>query len=101
VTSKPKVLIVDDDASQRRLVEFWLQEEGYTTTTANNGVTAFQVFEQESPSLVISDIRMPGASGLDLLGRIKAANPDTPVILITAFGGVSDAVEAMKLGASD
>ncbi len=98
---KPKVLIVDDDASQRRLIEFWLQEEGYATTTANDGMAGFAAFEQGAPSLVITDIRMPGMSGLDLLSRVKAANPDTPVILITAFGTVNDAVDAMKLGAAD
>ncbi len=98
---KSLILVVDDDASQRRLVEFWLQEEGYSTTTANDGVAGFQAFEQQAPALVIADIRMPGMSGSDLLGRIKAANPEVPVILITAFGTVTDAVEAMKLGAAD
>jgi DNA-binding NtrC family response regulator len=98
---KTPILIVDDDASQRRLIEFWLQEEGYTTLTAGDGGAGLKVFEQNNPALVISDIRMPGLSGLDLLSRIKAANPDTVVILITAFGTVNDAVEAMKLGAAD
>ncbi len=101
MSSKPLILVVDDDASQRRLVEFWLQEEGYAAVTANDGVAGLQAFEQHSPSVVITDIRMPGMSGLDLLSRIKAANVETPVILITAFGTVADAVEAMKLGAAD
>lgn len=97
----PPVLIVDDDASQRRLIEFWLQEEGYSTLTANDGKAGLQVFEQKSPSLVIADIRMPGMDGLDLLDRIKGINQDTPVILVTAFGTVADAVGAMKMGAAD
>ena len=95
------ILVVDDDASQRRLIEFWLKEEGYTVLTAADGNSGLQAFESKSPALVISDIRMPDLSGLDLLSRIKAASPDTPVILITAFGTVSDAVDAMKLGAAD
>jgi len=95
------ILVVDDDASQRRLLEFWLKEEGYAVATAADGKSGLLAFESKSPALVISDIRMPGLSGLDLLGRIKAASPDTPVILITAFGTVADAVDAMKLGASD
>ncbi|MBZ5525478.1 MAG: sigma-54 dependent transcriptional regulator [Acidobacteriia bacterium] len=98
---KTPILIVDDDASQRRLIEFWLQEEGYSTLTASDGAAGLKTFEQDNPALVITDIRMPGLSGLDLLSRIKAANPDTAVILITAFGTVNDAVEAMKLGAAD
>lgn len=98
---KKLILIVDDDASQRRLIEFWLQEEGYATVTAGDGLTGLKLFELHDPALVISDIRMPGLSGLDLLSRIKAANSDTAVILVTAFGSVNDAVEAMKLGATD
>ena len=95
------ILIVDDEASQRRLIEFWLQEEGHRTVTAADGTSALRAFAQHQPSLVITDVRMPGMSGLDLLGRIKADNPDTPFILITAFATVDDAVEAMKLGAAD
>ena len=99
--SKKTILIVDDDESQRRLIEFWLQEEGYATMTANDGRSGLHAFEQKSPGLVIADIRMPGMDGIDLLSRIKDINPDTPVILITAFGAVTNAVEAMKLGAAD
>ena len=99
--AKKPILIVDDDESQRRLIEFWLQEEGYPTITANDGRAGLHAFEQKSPSLVIADIRMPGMDGIDLLGRIKDIDPDTPVILVTAFGAVSDAVAAMKLGAAD
>ena len=95
------ILVVDDDASQRRLIEFWLKEAGYSVVTTSDGNAGLQAFEDKSPALVISDIRMPGLSGLELLGRIKALNDDTPVILITAFGTVGDAVEAMKLGAAD
>jgi two-component system NtrC family response regulator len=95
------ILVVDDDASQRRLIEFWLKEAGYPVVTTSDGNAGLQAFEDRSPALVISDIRMPGLSGLELLGRIKALNNDTPVILITAFGTVGDAVEAMKLGAAD
>ncbi len=98
---KPPVLIVDDDPSQRRLVEFWLQEDGYRTVTAEDGKAGLRAFEQHAPALVVTDVRMPGMSGLDLLGRIKGDNPDILFILITAFATVDDAVEAMKLGATD
>lgn len=101
MSRKAPILVVDDDASQRRLIEFWLQEDGHTTVTASDGLNGLRAFEQHAPSLVITDIRMPGMTGLDLLGRIKALNPDIPVILVTAFGTVNDAVEAMKLGAAD
>lgn len=99
--AKKTILIVDDDAGQRRLIEFWLEEEGYPTLTASDGKTGLLLYEENSPELVIADIRMPGLSGLDLLGRIKGINQDASVILITAFGTVETAVEAMKLGAID
>lgn len=95
------ILVVDDDASQRRLIEFWLQEEGHSVITANDGKAGLHTFEQKSPCLVITDLRMPGMDGLDLLGRIRGMNLETPVILITAFGTVANAVDAMKLGAFD
>lgn len=98
---KNLILVVDDDESQRRLIEFWLKEEGYSVTTAADGNAGLQAFNEKAPALVVADIRMPGLTGLDLLGRIKAANADTPVILVTAFGTVGDAVDAMKLGAAD
>ena len=100
MTTAP-ILIVDDDASQRRLIEFWLQEDGYRTVTAEDGKAGLRAFEQRAPALVITDVRMPGMSGLDLLGKIKGDNPDIPFILITAFATVDDAVEALKLGATD
>ena len=100
MTTAP-ILIVDDDASQRRLIEFWLQEDGYRTVTAEDGKAGLRAFEQRAPALVITDVRMPGMSGLDLLGKIKSDNPDIPFILITAFATVDDAVEALKLGATD
>ena len=100
MTNSP-ILIVDDDASQRRLIEFWLKEEGHRTVTATDGTSALRTFAQYAPSLVVTDVRMPGMSGLDLLSRIKADNPDISFILITAFATVDDAVEAMKLGAAD
>lgn len=95
------ILIVDDDAAQRRLIDFWLKEDGYRTVLAADGLAGLREFESKSPRLVIADIRMPGLSGLELLGRIKGYNEDALVILITAFGTVENAVEAMKLGASD
>lgn len=95
------ILIVEDDAAERRLIEFWLQEEGYETLQASDGKAGLQLFEQNLPRLVIADLRMPELNGLELLGRIKAVDPDVLFILITAFGTVENAVEAMKLGAAD
>lgn len=95
------ILIVDDDPGQRRIIEFWLQEAGYEVLTATDGLNGLKEFQHHSPSAVITDMRMPGMSGIDLMAKVKAINEDIPVILITAFGTVSDAVGAMRLGAAD
>ena len=82
------ILIVDDDASQRRLIEFWLQEKGYRTITAAADLWALERWAQHSPALVIAEMHMPGLTGFDVLTRVKSLNCDTPVILIGAFDAV-------------
>ena len=95
------VLLIDDDESLRRVVEYNLREDGYRVLTAIDGTSGLQTFQEESVDLVLTDVRMPEMDGLDLLTRIKAMQPDLPVIVLTAHGTINSAVEAMKLGASD
>jgi len=97
----PAVLLVEDNENQRRIIEFWLNEEHYDVTTAANGDEALRLAAERQFDAVISDIKMPGLSGLDLLARLRESMPEVHVILMTAFGTVSDAVAAMKLGAFD
>lgn len=99
--NRAPILVVDDDPGQRRIVEFWLQEAGHQVVTATDGLNGLKAFQQHGASVVITDIRMPAMSGLDLMGKIKASDPEVPVILVTAFGTVADAVDAMRLGAAD
>lgn len=96
-----KILIIDDDASFRRVLEYNLQEEGYEVLTAPSGEEGLSIFATQVPHLVITDMKMKGISGIDVLSAIKKQSPDTLVIIITAFGAVDKAVEAMKLGAYD
>jgi two-component system NtrC family response regulator len=99
---KPQtVLVIDDDASLRRVIEFTLHEAGYRVLTAAEGAEGLRLFALEKPPVVITDIQMPTLSGYEVLKRIKADSPGTLVIVITAFGSVERAVEAMKLGAYD
>jgi two-component system NtrC family response regulator len=95
------VLVVDDDESLRRVTQVQLEEEGYTVATAAGGEDALAILRQQPQDLVITDLSMPGISGVELLRRIRAEYPDTAVVLVTAFGTVETAVEAIKLGAYD
>jgi two-component system NtrC family response regulator len=95
------VLVIDDDASLRRVIEFTLHEAGYRVLIAADGAEGLRLFALEKPPVVITDIQMPTLSGYEVLKRIKADSPGTLVIVITAFGSVERAVEAMKLGAYD
>lgn len=98
---KPRILVIDDDSSLRRVLEYNLQEAGYQVQSAAGGEEGLRLFAEEAPALVITDMKMPGMDGMQVLKRIKADSPDTPVIMITAFGTVDIAVEAMKIGAYD
>jgi len=97
----PKILIVDDDSSFRRVLEYNLQQEGYDVYTAADGEQGLARFAEIAPPLVITDLKMPGMGGLQLLSAVKERSPSTVVIVLTAFGATETAVEAMKLGAFD
>lgn len=98
---KAKILVIDDDTSLRRVLEYNLQEDGYDIQTASSGEEGLYLFGQSPPDLVITDMKMSGMDGLMVLKSIKERSPETLVIIITAFGTVNIAVEAMKAGAYD
>ncbi len=98
---KAKILVIDDDASLRRVLEYNLQEAGYLVLTAASGEEGLSLFSEETPALVISDMKMPGMDGMQVLKAIKERSPETLVIMITAFGTIDVAVDAMKAGAYD
>jgi two-component system NtrC family response regulator len=99
--SSKSILVVDDDESLRRIMQLQLEEAGFTALAVSNGADALARMEDFAPALVITDLKMPGMSGLELLGNLRHGFPETTVIIITAFGAVSTAVEAMKAGAYD
>jgi two-component system response regulator AtoC len=96
-----KVLVVDDEESVRSMISVLLQKEGYQVSSAQDGQDAIDLLGEQSFDLVLSDIRMPRMDGLGLLDRIQALYPDITVIMMSAFGTVDLAVEAMKRGAYD
>lgn len=98
---KAKILLIDDDTSLRRVLEYNLQEEGYDVQVAASGEEGLYLFGKSLPNLVITDMKMSGMDGLMVLKSIKERSPETLVVIITAFGTVDVAVEAMKAGAYD
>ncbi|MCF8098907.1 MAG: sigma-54 dependent transcriptional regulator, partial [Desulfarculaceae bacterium] len=96
-----RILIVDDEKNYLVVLQALLADNGYEMLTAQNGSQALALAAEEEPDLVITDMRMPQMSGLDLIQRLKARFNEMPIIVMTAYGTVENAVEAMKSGATD
>lgn len=96
-----RILAVDDEPNMRRLLEISLRQAGYQALSAANGRDALDILKTEQVDLVVSDLHMPGMSGLELLKQIRSDNEAIPFIMVTAQGEINTAVEAMKLGAAD
>jgi DNA-binding NtrC family response regulator len=96
-----KILAVDDDPAMREVLRLRLSNWGYEVVLAETAADAEQLARDERPAIAVSDVVLPDCSGIDLLPSLKAGDPDRPVILITAYGSIDAAVEAMKRGALD
>ena len=96
-----KALVVDDERKMRRILQMALERIGVDSVAADSGEEALGRFEAEKIDLVLTDLKMPGMSGVDLLAELRRRDPELPVIVLTAFGTVQTAVQAMKLGAFD
>jgi DNA-binding NtrC family response regulator len=97
----PTILIVEDEAKMRRLLELNLGEDSFTTLSASDAEAGLKLLRENTVDLVVTDLKLPGMNGLEFLQAIKRHNPALPVVVMTAFGTVETAVEAMKAGASD
>ncbi|WP_020649600.1 sigma-54-dependent transcriptional regulator [Solimonas variicoloris] len=95
------VLIVDDEASMRRVLEIMLARMNFKTAAAADGVEAFRLLQEQAFDLVVTDLRMPGMDGIELLRKLREAGLALPVIMMTAHGSIESAIEAMRLGACD
>jgi len=95
------ILVVDDDPGQRSLLRSFLTGQGFPVTTASSGSEALHVLETSQPAMLISDVRMPAMTGLELLGFVAERYPDLPVLLVTAYADIRDAVGAIRSGAVD
>lgn len=99
--SSKRVLVVDDEANMRRVLEIMLSRRGFRTLSAEDGNQAFELLQDAPVDLVISDLRMPGLNGIELLRKLRNSGNDIPLIMMTAQGTIESAVEAMRLGACD
>jgi two-component system response regulator HydG len=99
--SSARILVVDDEESNLRVLNRLLVKAGYTVSTASSGPEALDLLREERPELLLTDLKMPGMDGLELLRAARTVAPTTEVILMTAFGTVEIAVEAMREGAYD
>jgi len=95
------ILVVDDEEAQRRVLAGFLRKRGYDVEAAGDAEEALRVVSSRTVDLVLTDLRMPGRTGAELLEAVRAANPEIPVVVMTAYGTVASAVEAMKRGATD
>ena len=100
-TPQAKVLVVDDEAGMRKSLAIMLRRDGYPVTEASGGTDALEQLGREVFDLVVADLNMDDLSGLEVLRHVKQTSPDVEVILMTAYGTIESAVEAMKLGAFD
>jgi len=96
---RSKILVIDDDESLRRVLEYNLAQEGYAVLTAASGEQGLDLLRKEGADLVLTDVRMAGMDGLQVMEAVRKSDPNVQVIIITAFGTIEMAVEAMKAGA--
>ncbi|BFH66748.1 MAG: response regulator transcription factor [Paenibacillus dendritiformis] len=98
---KPKILIVEDEEKIARVLELELTYEGYEVGKALDGLDGFRLFQEQSWDLILLDVMLPGISGIELLRRIRAHDPHTMVVMLTAKDSVEDKVSGLDLGAND
>lgn len=98
---KPKLLLIDDEEGIRKVLGITLRDAGYEVVLANDGERGIELFQQEKPCVILTDIKMPGLDGIGVLKRIKSLDSDTEVIMITGHGEMELAIQSLQLNASD
>jgi two-component system response regulator PilR (NtrC family) len=96
-----RLLVVEDETGMREFLEIMLSKDGYQVDTANSGEEGLEVYRRQKPDLIITDVKMPGMSGLDLIREIRSIDPDAFIIALTAYASADDAARAVREGAYD
>src|SRR5579871_4786825 len=99
--SKGRILIVDDEVNARTALAELLRDEGYAVETAADGFKALPKLDDFAPDLVLTDLKMPGLDGIELMKKARERDPEQTVVVMTAYGAVDTAVAAMRQGAAD
>ena len=100
-TPPPRILLIDDDSNVRRNISTFLSDSGFEIIEAANGSDGVFLFKREKPDLVLCDLRMPDMDGLEVIKEVTSESSNTPVIVISGYGEIGDAVQALRLGAAD
>jgi len=95
-----RIMIIEDDEAMRSLLEDFFEEEGFETDSASNGADALRILSKDPLDLIVTDIRMPGLTGLDILPRLRRLKPETPIIVMTAFGSEDVRRRSLERGAT-
>ena len=98
--NKPSILIVDDDEPFRRRLARAFEDRGYDVATAGNHDEAVEQARIDSPEMAVIDLRMPGKSGLELLQALRSIDPATKIVVLTGYGSIATAIDAVRLGAT-
>jgi DNA-binding NtrC family response regulator len=96
-----RILLIDDEPDIVRVLSMSLKADGYDVIPAHSGVEGIEIFEKERPDIVLTDIKMPGMDGIEVLKKIKSIDPRSEVIIITGHGDIDNTIEALQYGASD